>query len=333
MVARWQSYFKGGICSTKLGTSKQDWCKNKLKAHHQFCAVVQPEKAVKIIQRRLRRIFFLNQDQSVQRRTHMESMLRYIKKVLGVQAQRLRPINVDGLLGLEQQNFSDEVRHLVEHSWLRPRRKRTWKTTRPADLSLALTQSLLLRTLGFTPQRYGLEPGDLVLILEDDVLLEPNWMNALAIAIQTLPASWLVARVGWAPGNAPGPEHTVQESQVNGWLLPRVRLVPLSGAHENHADSVESCPCFQRYLYLGLQGMLLETGRRSQALWARHNSFLDMFDNFLLHEQTERNTPPEALGSFVLHPQCMVVRQGIHEFTSSRLANNLQVHDTMRTVQ
>ena len=225
-------------------------------------ASVRPSEQMEI-----KRFVYMNMESSKDRRKHMEEML----VPHGIPVERVVPLNVNGTWGLT-------------HDWEIGQHRKFCKFTennhdvsmkeKPGASSLYLTTKMIVEKVCDNKVE-GAKPGDLVMILEDDVNFDPEWDVRFEAAMHSLyfhAPNWTVSRFGsW--GNQR------KEDKINKYWH-RVKEPIFEGGWP------------PRYYYHGILSLVLEVGKRSAPLckllregeicWIEHKLMDPSFETYVI---------------------------------------------------
>ncbi len=186
-------------------------------------------------------IYYINMDTSLDRRQHMETILA----PLDIPFERVPCIKISGKQHILDEYVVNQGRKFCEYPHFKQMHSFTEK---PGAVSLYFTVKHIVDKV-CSGNVKGAKSGDLVLVLEDDVELDPEWRLRFKNSMSTLPhlaPNWTLARFGsW------GEQRT--EDKINEYWH-RVSQ-PLF---------VNTWP--PQYFYHGILALLIEVGPRTQPL-------------------------------------------------------------------
>jgi len=138
----------------------------------------------------LKRIYYINMDRSPSRRTHMEHTLSHFKRRTGIPYKRVRALEADQDAWVQQKKKN--------MTWPDPNWK-FWGGKSNTCLSLHSNHLRAWRLALSQANKYAVprETTSFVMVLEDDVSINPNSLHKLPKALATVPADVQMLLLGW----------------------------------------------------------------------------------------------------------------------------------------
>ena len=243
--------------------------------------------------KKVKRIFYINLNESEKRREHMEKMLS--RRTPRIPVERVVPVSMSEVSKVIQrrhhgQNVTGQRKfcHFDEYN-----KERSFDSM-PGGTSSYLTWERLVDRIVHGDIR-GASPGDIVFICEDDILFESDWKEIFGTALPRLQRdapNWHIARIGWW-GNQR------EEDAINKYWF-----------KVTHPIYWSSWPPV--YWYHGVLAVMLRVGNASQPLANLfHREKICWVETIVTHK---------SIDSYVINLRRMIAKHG--DFKSVRRSND-----------